>query len=93
MKTASELEARFEATVVADPREAAEIAYAIASLKRQEGDLAGAGQYARRAIDLFRSVPTDTLEDCAARNTVVEGIVIPDIIHEDVVKERFKDLL
>lgn len=93
MKTGSEIEARFEAIVGVDPREAAELAYVIATLKRREGDREGAAQYARRAIDLFKSVPTDTLEDCAARNTVIDGIALPDLIHEDVVRERFKDIL
>ena len=89
----AELEARFEAMAVRDPREAAELAYAIAALKRRAGDREGAAQYARRAIELFKTVSTDTLEDCAARNTIVDGIVIPDLIHEDVVRDRFKDVL
>jgi hypothetical protein len=93
MNVMADLEQRLSRMVSEDPRTAAEYAFAIATLKRREGDREGVAGYARRAMEFFNSVPTGTLDDCAARNITIEGLVIPDLIHEDGVREGFKDIL
>jgi len=76
-----------------DPRNAAEYAYALAALYHRDGDRDKALHFGHESILLFGKCEMQTLEDCAARNTVIEGIAIPSIIHEEVVRERLQPLV
>jgi hypothetical protein len=72
-----------------NPREAAEYAFAMATLALQDGDADMAAKYAKTSVELFERSHTDTLEDCAPINAEIAGVIIPDIIHEGVVRARF----
>lgn len=75
----------------ADPRRAAEVAYVLARRYQAEGENEKAKDAAAESIALFDRCPGDSLEDCAARYTVLAGIALPSIIHSDVVRARFPE--
>lgn len=87
-----QLEQTLDSLRDSDPRNAAEYAYVLAMLYKQAGNDAQAVRFGREAISLFDKCPMDTAEDCAARNVVIEGVAIPDLIHQDVVRDRLKPL-
>ena len=83
------LERKLESLQTSDPRKAAEYAFALAALARDAGDADQAINYAKTSIKLFEDTSTKTLEECAAINNEIGGIIIPSIIHEGVVRNRF----
>lgn len=76
----------------ADPRNAAEYAYALAMLHKRDGNGDQAVQFGQEAIALFDKCRMETMEECAARNVVIEGVALPDLIHQDVVRDRLQPL-
>lgn len=86
------LERKFNELKNNNPREAAEIAYALAALYLQEGNAKKATQFGKESILLFGKCKMDTQEDCAAIHTKLGGIMIPELIHQDVVRNRLKAL-
>lgn len=82
------LEQTFEALKNVDPRNAAEHAYALAALYRRDDNKEEAIRFGREAIALFDKCPMETADSCAACNVIIEGIAIPDLIHQDVVRDR-----
>lgn len=89
----SPLQQKFEALKTTDPRDAAEYAYVLAMINKRNGSTDEAIRYGREAITLFDQFPMETLEQCAARNVTIENIAIPDIIHQEVVRDRLKPLV
>jgi hypothetical protein len=76
-----------------DPRRAAEILYALAVINKSKGKLEDAKKYVIESIELFESLNIQTLEESASLYSIVNGVVIPDYIHEGVVRDRLSDLL
>lgn len=77
-----------------DPRNAAEYAYALAVLHKRSGDDEQAIRFGRESIALFDKCKMETMEDCAARNVVIEGVAMPSsFIHQDVVRDRLQPLV
>ncbi len=93
MGVIEKLERKFNEEYEIDKRDAAELAYAIAILARENGNLEKARAYALKAIEIFESFQIQTIDEAAARNNIIEGVAIPELIHEDVIRERFKDIL
>jgi len=75
-----------------DPRNAAEYAYVLAQLHKRAGDDEQAIRFGREAITLFDKCRMDSMDECAARNVVIEGVALPDLIHQDVVRDRLQPL-
>lgn len=75
-----------------NPREAAEFAYALAELYFKEGNTEKATHFGRESIRLFDQCKMDTQEECAAIHTKLNGVLLPEIIHQDVVRNRLKAL-
>lgn len=75
-----------------DPRTAAEYAYALAVGYKQAEDFRRATHFGREAIALFDKCRMETMEECAAHNVTIEGVALPDIIHQDVVRDRLRPL-
>lgn len=75
-----------------DPRNAAEYAYVLAQLYKRAGDNEQAIRFGRESIALFDKCRMETMEDCAARNVLIEDVAIPDFIHQDVVRDRLQPL-
>jgi len=75
-----------------DPRNAAEYAYVLAQLYKRASKDKQAIRFGREAIALFDKCRMDSMEDCVARNVVIEGVALPDLIHQDVVRDRLQPL-
>lgn len=90
--TRQKLERKFNTLKDENPREAAEIAYALAELYLKEGNTEKATQFGKESIRLFDKCKMDTQEDCAAIHTKLGGIMMPELIHQDVVRNRLKAL-
>lgn len=69
-------------------KEQAEQLYAKAMLCAQEGNTAPARYYGREAIRLYQQYGVETLEDACPTQMQVLGVNLPDIMHQDVVRER-----
>jgi hypothetical protein len=86
------LEETFERLKQVDKRRAAEIAYVLAVLMFEERDVERATNYGRESIKLFEELNIQTLDQAAARYVVLNGVALPDYIHEWVVRDRLKML-
>ena len=93
-----QLVAQYDHEVVADPRAAAETAYALAFRYRNH-DVDGerrfdlAKRWAHRSIQILDSLPSDQLEDVVSTRPFVEGVPIPELFHSGTVKTRLADVL
>lgn len=86
------IEAVFAQKKISDPRDAAELAYIIAMSAKAAGEDEKAVQYGKESVELFDKVNVQTLEECASRYVVVNGIAMPELIHADVVRDRLSPL-
>ncbi len=73
-----------------NPRDAAEHSYALAMLYKRDGNYHQAIHFGKKSITLFNKCRMETLEECAAINVVINGIAIPDLIHQEVVRNRLQ---
>lgn len=76
-----------------DPRNAAEYAYVLAQLYKQAGNNEQAIRFGRESIALLNRCKLDTTIECSTQNVVIEGIALPEFIHQDVVRDRLKPLV
>jgi hypothetical protein len=74
-------------------REATQFAYAIAMRLQAEGRIREAVVYARRCLELVRSMPGATIEDVTSTQTKVGGVYLPELLHEGVVRARLGHLI
>jgi len=86
------LEKDFDNMKDVDPRKAAEVAYVLAKLHLDDGDIEKATRFGQESIRLFDKCEMETLKDCATHYTILEGVVLPDIIHQDVIRNRLNAL-
>lgn len=84
----ADLEQKFEEFEKADPRVAAEIAYALAVIHEHDSP-ALSRQYAERSVEIFIQLDIQELEDACPRFTEINRVMMPDLIHEGVVRARF----
>jgi len=87
------VERRFPQIERKDPRGAAEVALALAIYYQAMNRPAKAKSFAEKSIALFEQCETVTLDQCEAIHPCICGIVIPWIVHEDVVRSLFAELL
>src|SRR5262245_15086913 len=73
-------------------RNAAEHAYALAMIYKQKGDSKKAIDYGREAVALFDRSKLRTEWDTTRKFEVIEGIAIPNPIHQAIVREHLKPL-
>ena len=72
-------------------KQLAEECYAKAILCDRERDIGGCRYYAYRAIDIYqRIIQIKTIEDATPTRMRIQGVELPDIMHEDVVRERLR---
>ncbi len=88
----AELEMMLDDLKETEPRKAAEVAYVLARLHSDEGEVEQAIYYGRESLRLFDQCKMETMEDCAAWFVTLSGIALPSIIHQDVVRDRLKPL-
>jgi hypothetical protein len=84
------LETTYKKLRDSDPRRAAEIAYVLARIYLNKGDREEAKRYGRESVQLFESLNIQTIDDTAAKYTVINGIALPSYIHENVVRDRLR---
>ncbi len=70
------------------PREAAEYAFAIAITYKDQKQHEDAEKYGRLCIKQLDECALETLEQCAPIHLSIEGVIIPEIFHQDVVRNR-----
>lgn len=92
VETEKELEAMYEGFLQTNPRKAAEVAYVLAKRALDAGQNERVKHYGREALRLFDKFPMLTIEECAAHFTVLGGVALPSLIHQDVVKSRLRPL-
>lgn len=66
----------------------AEDYYALAVQHLQAGKYQMARKFADISIYFYEQVNIETIEDAAPTRPIVRGVNMPDIMHEDVVRER-----
>ena len=66
----------------------AEEFYAAAITSQRQRDVGRARAYAKEAIGLYEQLNIQTLEEAAPTRMRVNGVELPDIMHQDVVKQR-----
>ncbi len=84
------------------PRIAAEIGYVLARRYQAHAALAHgeerrrwlsrAYEYGSESIRLLDHCSLDTLEECATRFAVLLGVALPSYIHQEVVRDRLREL-
>lgn len=52
-----------------------------------------ASEYARKAVALLESLPSATIDQVTSTRTTVGGVLIPELVHGDVVRSRFGYLM
>ena len=92
--TIAELESVFTNLRRTNPRKAAEFAFVLTRRYHEGGDAENARKFARECVSIFDGLSAQgelrTMEDCATRFGALGGVVIPKLIHEGVVRDRFR---
>ncbi len=87
------VEKKFRSLKVHNPREAAEYAYALAVIFKNQGNMRKARQFAKASIDLFDENQGKNPNDYAPQNVTIGDVPMPSsYIHSGVVKDRLKAL-
>jgi|GEM_PF-4931508 len=87
-----EAEAELKLTTATENfRRAAEAAYVVARLYRDAGKPDVSKQYAKQSIALFEQSNIHTLEDAAPRYNSLGGILLPNLVHEGIVRNTFPE--
>ena len=86
------IEKEFDKMKDGDARRAAELAYVIAKIAKNNGDIKKATQFGKESVKIFDELNVQTLEECTAKYVTVNGIALPDIIHSDVIRNRLKPI-
>jgi len=68
----------------------AEMLFALAILNAQHGYRRVAKGYAEECISLLKRIGTNTLEDCVTNLISLEGVAMPEFLHENVVRVRLE---
>lgn len=89
-ETIEELEDQLDQIVERSVRDAAEVAFALASHYFQKKDLEKGRSFAQRSIELFDQCSMNTPEECLARHSIIGGVHMPDMIHAGFIKFRLK---
>lgn len=88
-----QIEKRFYRMEYKDPKKAAEIAYVIAKNAKNNGNNPKATEFGKECIRLLDIVNPQTMDECAPIFTVVNGIALPEFLHQDVVRDRLSPLI
>ena len=62
--------------------------YVFAILSAKSGYCHIAKGAAEECILLLRKIGADTMEECATQTVSIEGVTLPEFLHEGVVRER-----
>jgi len=87
-----ELREMFNFLVDCDPRRAAETAFALAAEAKKRNEIEAVQDWAYECLELLGGLPCESMDDCAVSVPTIEGIPMPDFLHEGVVRERFQEM-
>jgi XTP/dITP diphosphohydrolase len=87
-----QLESDYQKIKKTNPRKAAEMAYVLARLYLEDKNFGKATEYGKQSISLFDKCKMNTITECSAIHTILCGIVLPDLIHQDIVRNRLSPL-
>lgn len=87
-----DVERSFERMKSNNPRKAAELAFAIATLAMNAGDIEKAKEFGRKSVALFEQANPQTRDECIAMHTEINGAPLPEMIHANVVRDRLRSL-
>lgn len=52
-----------------------------------------AGEWARKSIDLLNELPSNSPDQVATTRVSVGGVVLPDLLHADLVRSRHANVM
>jgi len=88
----SQIEKRFNKIKATDLKRATEIAYVIAMNAKKVKNNSKAIEFGRECIRLLDSVNPQTMDECAPVFTIINGVALPEFLHQDVVRDRLSPL-
>ncbi|MEU5921567.1 hypothetical protein [Streptomyces sp. NPDC047141] len=91
--SAAELESIFQQELATDRWAAAETAFALAIRNRDAGNWDKSREWARQCLTLLAGFPSDTEGDVATKRVSVGGVLLPNYLHEGVLRDRFGDFV
>jgi hypothetical protein len=71
-------------------RRRAEALFALAIITARSGYLRAAKGFAEECVLLLQQIGMDTREDCATHATHVQGVLLPEFLHTEVVHDRLR---
>ena len=71
-------------------RRKTQVLFVLAILNAKHGYPCVAKGYAEECILLLRRIGTDSYEECATNIPSLGGVLLPELLHEEVVRERLK---
>ncbi|WP_338684610.1 hypothetical protein QD712_29560 [Streptomyces acidiscabies] len=87
-----ELETCFQREIGTDRWTAAETAYALAVRYRDAAEWNTSREWVQQCLHLLEGFPSDSLEQVATRRVSVGGVLLPNYLHDGVVRDRFGDI-
>ncbi len=74
-------------------RKRAEMLYVLATLNARQGYFLVAKGYAEECLLLLSQIGSNSYEECATNLVCVEGVCLPEFLHEGVVCDYFASFL
>ncbi|WP_329133482.1 hypothetical protein OG552_16075 [Streptomyces sp. NBC_01476] len=84
-----ELETSFQRELATDRWAAAETAFALATRNRDAGDWEQSREWVAQCLRILEGFPGETEEQAATTRVSVGGVLLPNYLHEGVVRGRF----
>jgi hypothetical protein len=88
-----QIEKRFHRMKDKNPKKAAELAYVIAMNAKHNKNDSKAIEFGRECLRLLAIINPQTKEECATIFTGMNGVALPEFLHQDVVKDRLSPLV
>lgn len=88
-----QIEKRFHKMKDKNPKKAAELAYVIAMNAKHNGNEQKAIEFGKECLRLLDIVGPQTMEECTPIFTTINGVALPEFLHQDVVKDRLSPLI
>jgi len=87
-----QIEKRYNKMKGKNPKKAAELAYVIAMKSKRNGNSIKAVEFGKECLRLLDLTNPQTMDECAPIFTVVNGVALPEFLHQEVVRDRLSPL-
>lgn len=88
-----QIEKRFQKMKDKNPKKAAELAYVIAMNAKHVRNEQKAIEFGKECLRLLDIVNPQTMDECAPILTLINGVALPEFLHQDVVRDRLSPLV